>query len=191
MSDFSKVKAWHVPLSQGDLTLGEGKASLDALGAEPEDIPLIVQLVENPKFDIPGIEIFNGATDLATHDYIHLLLGRGLMELDEAFVIGFTMGSTNRVSSTEETLFSFFAKHLYPKHYRFGEEALRVFKDAARLGFISRCDRLDKVDYESMTGLTIDQARKKVGLETPLLKAYYEIEQTSYPDIFETKRLLD
>jgi hypothetical protein len=39
----------------------------------------MIQLVENPRFNLPGIDLFHGAVDLATHDAIHILLGRGLL----------------------------------------------------------------------------------------------------------------
>ncbi|SVB55704.1 uncharacterized protein METZ01_LOCUS208558, partial [marine metagenome] len=105
MTTEEKVKNWFIPLSTTDLTLQQAYSQLDEFGLEQEDVPLIIQLVENPKYDLPGIDIFHGATNLETHDYIHILLGRGVMIKDEAFVLGFTMGSSNRVTTTEERLF--------------------------------------------------------------------------------------
>lgn len=99
-------KDWHIPFSQDQITLRDAKQSLAALGAKQKDIPLLVQLVENPRYDIPGIEVFHGAVDVATHDSIHIILGRGLLPKDEAFVIGFTMGSTNKVTTLEERLYT-------------------------------------------------------------------------------------
>lgn len=191
MASMAAVRSWHIPLSAGNTLIADAKQSLSALGAAEQEIPLIIQLVENPKFDFPGVDIFNGATYLDDHDYIHILLGRGLMPLDEAFVIGFTMGSTNKVSSTEERLFTFIAKHLYPRPYRFNNEAVQVFKDAVRLGFVSRCKRLDKVNYRDLQQLSVGEARKAIGLEEDLLRAYYRIEQSSFPHIAESQRLLD
>ena len=130
------------------MTLNQAYSQLDEFGLEQDDVPLIIQLVENPKFDLPGIDIFHGATNLETHDYIHILLGRGVMIKDEAFVLGFTMGSSNRVTTTEERLFSFITKYVYPKDYRFTDEDLHIFKDAVRLGFVSDCQSLAKVDYK-------------------------------------------
>lgn len=184
------IRSWHIPLSQGHRDFRTTKDELAGLALAQEDIPLIIQLVENPRFDLPGIEIFNGATTLDTHDHIHILLGRGLMAADEAFVIGFTMGSTNRVTTTEEKLYSFFAKYLFPKPYKFDDESLEVFRDAVKLGYISDCERLDKVDYASLYGLTIAEAREKIGIETDLLQAYYRIEQKRYPESFVAGRLL-
>ena len=113
MTTQEKVENWFVPLSTEELTLKQAHSQLDEFGLDQEDIPLIIQLVENPKFDLPGIDIFHGATNLETHDYIHILLGRGVMIKDEAFVLGFTMGSSNRVTTTEERLFGFLTKHIF------------------------------------------------------------------------------
>ena len=60
---------------------------------EAENVPLIIKLVENPKYDIG---LFPGNISLYNHDCIHLLLGRGLRVKDEVFVIGFTMGRTKK-----------------------------------------------------------------------------------------------
>ena len=92
---------WHVPLAHDTFTLHEIILSAKEDQASQDDVPLIVQLVENPKFDLPWINVFNGAVNLHDHDCIHALLGRGFLPKDEAFVIGFTMGSTNRTHTFE------------------------------------------------------------------------------------------
>lgn len=185
-----KVRRWHIPLSREDLTLRQAHDELSVLGLKQSDVPLIVQLVENPRFDFPGLDIFHGATGLVAHDRIHVLLGRGLLAKDEAFVIGFTMGSTDRVSQTEEALYGFFSKYFYPKSYSFSDEDYRVFQDAVRLGFVSDCQALSDVDLEALLDLPLAEARRKIGIETDLLRAYYAIEQKRYPHSFESQRLL-
>ena len=186
-----RVRNWHVPLSRDGSTLRAEHEVLASFGLQQEDVPLVIQLIENPRFDFPGLDIFHGATGLVAHDRIHILLGRGLLAKDEAFVIGFTMGSTDRVSQTEEAMYGFFAKYFYPKSYRFNDADYRVFQDAVRLGFVSDCQPLDKVDMETLLDLPLVEARKKIGLETELLRAYYAIEAKRYPDSFESQRLLD
>ena len=181
---------WFIPLSEQAKTLGEAYSELAAFGDNQNAIPFIVQMVENPKFDLPGIDIFNGATSLKTHDFIHILLGRGILPKDEAFVIGFTMGSTNRVSAVEEKLYGLFSRFLYPKEFRFSDTDFEVYKDALRLGFISDCQPLDKVDYEALMHLSLEDARKAIGIESSLIRAYYEIEKRRYPDERESQRLL-
>jgi hypothetical protein len=183
-------RKWHTPLSQGATTLREAHESLRAIAMKQRDVPLMVQLVENPRFDLPGIEIFSGATNLRTHDYLHILLGRGLLPKDEAFVIGFTMGSTNRVGAVEESLYTLIARYLYPKQYRFGEEDIAVYKDAVRLGYISDCKPLAEVRFGPMLDWPLARIRNAVGLEEELLRAYYVIEARRYPKSIESQRLL-
>ena len=183
-------KDWHIPFSNDAMTLREAHASLSSLGAKQESIPLMIQLVENPRFDIPGFDIFHGAVDLKTHDYIHLILGRGLLDKDEAFTIGFTMGSTDKVSTLEETLYALASKHLYPKVYQFDDEAIRIFKDAVRLGFISDCLPLNQINYEKYLDCSLKNIRREIQLEGDLILAYYRIEKKRYPNSKASQRLL-
>lgn len=181
-----------MPVSRGGMTLREADASLDAVRMAPGEVPFLVRLVENPKLDLPLLDVFHGATDLPTHDYLHIVLGRGLLAKDEAFVIGFTMGATDQVGRGEEFLYGVFAKYLYPKEYRFTDQDMRVFRDAVRLGFISDCDpKLCSTDFERFLDTPIDGIRDTLGLETDLLRAYYAIEKRRYPASLESQRLLD
>jgi len=183
-------KEWHVPLSRADLPLRAAYGSLEAVGMSQREVPLIVQLVENPRFDLPGIEIFSGATGLRDHDYLHILLGRGLLPKDEAFVLGFTMGSSNRVGDIEERLFTLIARYLYPKGYRFDDEDVAVYQDAVRLGYISDCRSLAEVRCVPMLDWPIRRIREAVGREEDLLRAYYAIDARRYPGSAESQRLL-
>lgn len=187
----SKLQSWHIPLDKQDESLHAVYALFqEEYSHSQEDIPFIIQLVENPKYEIPGINFFKGATDLKTHDYIHILLARGLMSKDEAFVLGFTMGSTNKVSTTEEKIYAFVSQYLYPNVYQFNNEDIEVFKDAVRLGYICDCEPLDQVDYESLRGLSIEEARNKIGIPSDLLRSYFNIEKKRYPDSMESQRLV-
>ena len=183
-------REWHVPLSRADVPLDQAYGSLRAIGLNQREVPLIVQLVENPRYDLPGIEIFSGATNLRHHDLLHILLGRGLLPKDEAFVLGFTMGSSNRVGEMEERLFTLIARYLYPKEYRFDEEDAAVYKDAVRLGYISDCQSLAEVKLDTMLDRPLGRIRASIGLEEDLLRAYYAIETRRYPSSIESQRLL-
>jgi hypothetical protein len=119
-----------------------------------------------------------------------MILGRGLLPKDESFVIGFTMGTTDRVSTTEETLYAIFAKYLYPKEYRRTDDDLRVFRDAVKLGFVSECRSLASVDYVRYLDWPLGDIRRDLNLEEDLLRAYYAIEGRRYPHAFESQRLL-
>lgn len=191
MNDTSSYRDWHLPIRRDHLTLRQAHDSLSRVGADQAEIPLLIQLVENPKYKIPGVTLFHGAVDLEQHDYIHILLGRGLLEMDEAFVIGFTMGSTNKVTTTEEKLFTLIAQYLYPKVYQFGKIEIEVFKNAVRLAYLSSCRALDQIDFTASLDQPLKKVREDIGLEAHLLLAYYEIEKQRYPDSIASQRLLD
>ena len=180
-----------MPLACREATLGQAYESMRAINAKPLSVPLIIRLVENPEFDLPGFDVFHGSTSLETHDYIHILLGRGVLPKDEAFVIGFTMGSTDLVTATEEKLFGMISKYLYPKVYKFNDDDLRVFRDAVRLGFVSDCRSLAGVDYRALLDKPLGEIRPALGIEEDLLRAYYAIEKRRFPDAPESRPLLD
>lgn len=187
-----KGLVWHIPLSRDQISLRDALDDLHRSGDQQDEIPLLVQIVENPRYSLPdGLEIFHGRVDLDTHDCLHILLGRGIMPKDEAFVIGFTMGSTQDVYGMEETIYTWIAKNLYPGVYRFTEEDIEVFRDALRLGYISDCQPLDTVNFKSMMDWSLNDIRRAVGLETELLVAYYRIEKRRYPGSLESQRLLE
>lgn len=187
---FFSYKEWHIPWNDDQHTLRACLDNLARLGAPQEDIPLMVKLVENPKYRIPGITLFHGAVELKQHDCIHILLGRGLLPKDEAFVIGFTMGSTNQISTSEETLFCKIAKHLYPTIYKFDDDDIAIFKDAVRLGSICRPSRLDDFDFEPWLDKSLKDARDAAGLDSGLIEAYYKLEATRFPEDPACKRLI-
>ncbi len=183
-------KNWHIPFHEDQMTLSEALDSLSDVKADQSEIPLMIQLVENPKFKIPGFEIFHGAVDIQQHDCIHILLGRGLLNMDEAFTIGFTMGSTKKVTTTEESLYAFVSKHLYPDVYRFNQEEIAVFKDAVKLAYISNCVPLDKFDFSDWLDQPLRVIREVVGVEPELINAYFAVEERRYPLSVASQRLL-
>ncbi|MEM9445850.1 MAG: hypothetical protein AAGA18_10925 [Verrucomicrobiota bacterium] len=185
-----KLQEWYIPLWKDKITLGAAYDQLISFGNDQNEVPLMVQIVENPKFNLKGLGFFKGRVTLQRHDFIHIILGRGTKMIDEAFTIGFTMGSTNRVSTTQTSIFSWVSGTLYPKAYRFSKRNMQVFRDAVSLAYVSDCKPLDKVNFKSMRDLTIREARKKIGLETDLLQAYYHIEAKRYPNSSASQRLI-
>lgn len=184
------LQSFHLPLAEGAVTLREGLRRLMEVGNSQAEVPLIVRLMENPAFDVPPLSMFRGRVNLEHHDCIHLLLGRGTTLMDEAFTIGFTMGSTKRMSSSATDLFAAVAERAYPKAYRFPPTAVRVFRDAVHLASISNCRRLDAVDFKALMDLPLREIRERLGLEEELLTAYYRIEAARNPEIAACQRLV-
>jgi len=182
---------WYIPLAKDHVSLEQALSYLKLVGAPPQKIPLIIQVMENPKFNISGKTLFHGAVTLHQHDCIHIVLGRGLLPKDEAFTIGFTMGCTHQVSTTEANLFALIAQNFYPDVYKFSQEDAEVFHDAIKLGAISRCTPLAEFNFAAVSHLPLRQIRTLLGLETGLLAAYFAIEGQRYPHARESTRLND
>jgi hypothetical protein len=186
LGEVKSYRDWFVPFDFDQISLRQGLASLAKLGAPAEEIPFIVRLFENPE----GLSLLPGSVDLHQHDCIHLILGRGLLPKDEAFIIGFTMGSTKQMSSWEEKLFSWISRYIYPEVYRFNNEDLQVFKDALHLAQISHCKAFDKFDFDQYLDCSLQEIRSQLHLESELIHTYYQLEKSRYPHAKESQRLL-
>jgi hypothetical protein len=138
-----------------------------------------VRLVENPSspYALPG------AVALDRHDCIHVLLGRGLLGADEAFVVGYTMGAAS--SSIDHELletFKLIAKRLYPRHYRMSEADLFVFDLGYQLGARSPV-RIDSVPLERELDRTVEELRARRGHRRGgAAHAVYAAERALFPD---------
>ena len=161
---------WHHPLSKGSNNLKTVLDGMKEFKLAQEDVPLIIKLTENPKYFTS--KLFTGAVDLFSHDCIHVLLGRGLLPKDEAFVIGYTMGSGKKMSRWRRNLFLWICKYLYPEGYKFTEEERYIFYSGVMAG--SRCSTdLSKVQFDKLQNMKIDYIRKLLDIDKELLKCYY------------------
>ena len=170
---------WHHPLSKGSNKLYKVLDEMESFRLSQEDVPLIIKLTENPNYFTS--RLFTGAVDLFSHDCIHVLLGRGLLPKDEAFVIGYTMGSGKRMSRWRRNLFLWVAKYLYPEGYKFGEDERYIFYSGVMAG--SRCPTdLSKVNFRDIIDYKVQGAREKLGIDKDLLKCYYCTEKRLFND---------
>ena len=183
-----KISSWHIPLhSNKQWTLEKALKTMEGFSLAPQDVPFIIQLVENPKYDIG---LFSGNTTLRAHDCIHILLGRGLLLKDEAFVIGYTMGSTKKKARWRRILFMFISKYLYPEGYKFGEEERYIFNTAVLLGQNCPTD-LSTVNFDNkeILSMNLNDLRSKIGLDKKKITRYYNLEGCLFNDR-ESTRLL-
>jgi hypothetical protein len=159
---------------------------MDDFRLSQEDIPLIIKLAENPQYDIG---LFAGYVDLFTHDCIHVTLGRGLLVKDEAFVIGYTMGTSRKMFRWRRNLFMFICKRLYPEGYKFGEEERYVFNSAVMLG--SKCGvDLSKVEFDKFLNRRPSDIRRELKINTQDIEKFYSFEKQIFPDSKESQRLI-
>jgi hypothetical protein len=176
---------WSHPLSKGSEPLYKVLDGMQEFKLAQEDVPLIIKLTENPKYFTS--KLFTGAVDLFSHDCIHVILGRGLLPKDEAFIIGYTMGSGKKMSRWRRNLFLWVCKYLYPEGYKFNEEERYVFYSGVMAG--SRCPTdLSKVNFKELSDYKVQGIREKLGIDKELLKCYYCTEKRLFDDK-ESQRL--
>lgn len=140
--------------------------------------PAIVLLLENPKSPIA----LKGKCDLLTHDLIHILLGRGLFVQDEAFVIGYTMGTSRAIGGFEKELFKRCAHRLYPPKYRFTRNDLMVYDFGFAAGQANRIE-IFNIRLGDMLERPVGDIRRDLTIDTDLLRSFYAIERS----LFQTK----
>lgn len=176
-------RQWFPGLDNDHRTLREVIGTLPA--APPAAIPWIVRLFENPQ----GWLRLHGAVDLANHDRIHVLLGRGLLDQDEAFVIGFTMGSTKSVSRLERWFFKCAVSHLYPDPYRIPWPILAAYDLGLEAGREMGARNIHLALNDSMLDRRLGDLRRELGIDTRRLREFYARESEALPNTPASRRL--
>lgn len=168
----------------------DGRSLGELYGCLPGDpaatVPWYVRLLENPQSPVA----LAGAVDLFTHDCIHLVLGRGLLPQDEAFVLGFTMGTSGRCRAWQAHLLGFCARHVYRGSYRFSDLDLEVFHYAVAAGRASQVVPLDVVDFAALLEQPLATVRERVGLRRCWLDEIYWGERQRWPNTSASRRLI-
>jgi len=176
-------KDWNPGLDNDHLTMREVLGSLP--GNDPEEISKIVKFFENP--DSPFA--FKGAVSLERHDCIHILLGRGLLSQDEAFVIGFTMGTSKALSKTELAVFKLLVRYIYPHPYKMTANDLKIYELAVQRGHECRVEKIYDFPFENYYDETLGDLRKKIGINKDKLSEVYVKEKELLPNTIPSKRL--
>ena len=128
--------------------------------SDPKKIHFLVRFFENPSSRFA----LRGAVDLDNHDCIHMMLGKGFKLNDEAFVIGFTMGSAG-ANKLHVAIYKFVSRFLYPKIYSFKKPHLKIFDEAYKMGKESKAQEIHKFPFEDHMDKPLGKLRKMLGLE--------------------------
>lgn len=174
---------WNPGISNGDQTL---KSVLDTLpGNNSIDISFWVKLIENPRspFALPG------AIGLEEHDCVHALLGRGLLNQDEAFVIGYTMGNASNIKHWQVALYIYYSRYIFPKIYRFGERELVTFNLGLNYGKTRRTKNIHKIDFNKHKDRSLGEIRAMYDINLDILRHLRYVEKTMIPRSKASKRL--
>ncbi len=175
--------AWYPGLDDDDRIIGE---VLETMPASPASaIPWIVRLFENPE----SFFRFRGAQDLEDHDVLHVLLGRGLQDQDEAFVLGFAMGTAKQVSWLQFRIFKYALAHWYPEPYRVPPFLQPAFDLGVACGKATGRKNLYKQPLKQMKHFSIRDAREALEIDVQVVKKYFRIEQERIPFTMASMRL--
>jgi len=163
---------WQPGLDNGDETLLQ--AYLRMPKDSPQSIPWYVSMLEHPASPLA----LPGAVSLFEHDCIHLVLGRGLASRDEAFVLGFTMGSSRSCTRWQRELFLVCAQRLYRGSFRFSKADTEVYELAFETARTSNVEPLDQPNYRDHLPLSLANVREALGISVEKLRTLYEIERS-------------
>ena len=175
---------WHIPLGRSYYTVRQALYTMHKFKLNQDDIPFIIKLFENPKYNL-----LPGAVTLDNHDIIHVLLSRGVLVKDEAFVIGFTMGSTNKLNMLNRAIFKFVTRFMYPKGYNFYGDEFDIFERGVDCAREMGCPDLSKLDLTQFLDYTIERAREELNIDIKILMRAYTYEKNRY-NAPECQRLL-
>jgi len=187
--NMNSLQDWHVPFHQDTQTLREVLATIPG-AYEQAGLPLMLRLQRDPDLSFLGQQVFKAGLDRNQNDCIHILLGRGMHGLDQAFVLGFTIGCSKKGSVPEHKLNGELGRHFFRQRPVFDEAEAAVFKEAIKLAYMSFCAPLENFNFATWLDNSLSELRLAAGLESELLLAYYAIEKYRYPFMPASQRLL-
>jgi hypothetical protein len=174
---------WNPGLENDDLTLRETVESMPA--SPPSDIPAIVRFFENPASPCK----MRGAISLVDHDHLHIILGRGLQDQDEAFVLGFTMGTEKNLTRIERWVFKFILSKLYPQPYRISSQLLCSYDLGVRAGKEMGVRKINRIDTRKYLDMRLCDVRRELGIDSKRLRELYAEESNLIPGTMVSERL--
>ena len=134
---------------------------------EPSGIPLIIKLFENPKSPMA----LPGKISLPNHDCLHAILGLAFRPMDEAFILGFTMGNDNRTKLWHVKLFKYLSQYIYPKKYKFNSHDLDIFDLGFEYGKKLKFRNINQIEFDRYYDHTIQELRELFGIEQIMINA--------------------
>ena len=162
-------------------TMAEVKAEM--IG--DESVTFLVMLFENPSspFQLPG------ATTLFNHDCWHIILRRGLLPQDEAFVIGFSMGTDEKCKWYHKILFKFIAKYIYKEPYRFDNNHVIAYDLGFEYARTLEKKNLHKYSFKRNQNRMVESIAVDLGITKEDLNKYRAKERELIPNTKESQRL--
>lgn len=185
-SDGISSKYWGEwwPTVTPDLTVEELLHRLPGISAT--QLPEVVKAYESPE----RTTALPGAISLQRHDVLHIALHRGLLDQDEAFVIGATMGSnrSDLSDSHVKSMIQAFSR-AYPEPYRVSQEKLQAYIIGVELFSTMAIPNLNELPLERLVKLTPKELRRALSIDTDRLLRAYQEEAARIPNSLESYRI--
>lgn len=180
----TKQARWNPGLANDHQALGHVLRTLP--GNAAAEIDPLVRLFENPASPMA----FRGAITLERHDAVHVLLGRGLLGQDEAFVLGFTMGAEKDVPPWQVEAFRTVARRFYSGANQFREADMRVFDLGRAAAKAMGAQPLADFPFERHRRTPIGVLRRRLRIDTAMLRTLYRAEGVLAPETPESARIV-
>jgi len=175
---------WSAGLDNGDASLHSVFDTLPT--ASTDGIEQVLQLLEHPASPYRG----SGMARLRQHDCLRIVLGRGLLNQDEAFVLGYAMGTVCEYAGDERVQsLRAAARLLYKPPYRMTESDLVVFDLAFELAARSGYRHIGAFDFDRAMELDIGDIRNLLDIDVAALKAAFREERLLRPGNRASERL--
>ncbi|MBN3961843.1 hypothetical protein [Nostoc sp. NMS8] len=156
-------------LDIAQINLKQAHSIVFRLYDEPK-MPFVIWLLENPN----SLLALPGKINLRHHDYIHILLGRGISPQDEAFVIGFTMGNDLKTNQLHLFIYKLFAKFIYPDPYKFSKLDFMNFNLGFLYGKKIKTKQINEIDFKMYQNENVGLLRELFGINTDEIKLIRE-----------------
>lgn len=182
MTSQGSLSEW-IPGLDDTETLGDAYAQMP--GDDASVVPWYVRLLENPFSPLA----LPGAIDLFGHDCIHIVLGRGTLSRDEAFVLGVTMGTSEKLARWQQQLFTFAAANLYRGPWRLSHSDRLLFNMAVEFAKHQLIKPLADVPWRDLRDRPLGKIRASLGIHTAELLKFYETERVMWPTNVAAQRL--
>ncbi len=165
---------WYPGLDTDSLTVGQ---VLDTMpGLSSDDIPAIIRAFESPDSPLK----LPGACTLEQHDVLHVLLGRGLVDQDEAFVLGFSAVADPEFTTEDMERYKC-AFSLYPEPFCIRGCDLIAFELGVKAAQSMPLGDLMSLDVASVRSRLVGQLRGELGIDKEALFEVYEEERRCVP----------
>lgn len=177
---------WAPDARMDTMTMLEARNTLP--GISEAALPKLLVKYEDPT----SAHALVGSVKLDHHDIIHILLRRGLLDQDEAFVLGFTMGTATNIDiSGPASRFKEILAKEYGEPYRIPLLKLPAFDLGIQCARESQCRDIFAIPLTDpqYLNMSVSDLRAYCGISDQLLSHFYMLERVMIPHSLESLRL--